>query len=128
MSNAVLVFVDIQNDFCAGGRLAIPDAEAVFPVVNSLMREFRHVVLTQDWHPPDDVSFASSNPSRQVLDRISLQSGEQVLWPDHCAAGSPGAGLGASLRRGVIGVGRGSSGTEPQPGHNSRSAPGTKAD
>lgn len=97
MSNAVLVIVDIQNDFCAGGRLAIPDAEAVFPVGNSLMREFRHVVLTQDWHPPDHVSFASSHPSRQVLDRISLLSGEQVLWPDHYLAGSPNAAFHPAL-------------------------------
>ena len=97
MSNAVLVIVDIQNDFCAGGRLAIPDAEAVLPVVNSLMREFRHVVLTQDWHPPDHVSFASSHPGRHVLDRIPLPSGEQVLWPDHCVAGSPGAAFHPAL-------------------------------
>ncbi len=97
MSNAVLVVVDIQKDFCAGGRLAIPDAEAVIPVVNSLMRTFQKVVLTQDWHPPGHVSFASSHPGRHAFERISLPSGDQVLWPDHCVAGSLGAAFHQAL-------------------------------
>lgn len=97
MSNAVLVVVDIQTDFCAGGSLAVPDSDAIIPVVNSLMREFRKVVLTQDWHPPGHVSFASSHPGHHVFERISLPSGEQMLWPDHCVAGSPGAALHPAL-------------------------------
>ncbi len=89
--NTVLVVVDVQNDFCGGGPLAVPDADAVLPVVNGLMREFRRVILTQDWHPPRHVSFASSHPGHQVFGRITLPYGEQVLWPDHCVEGTPGA-------------------------------------
>ena len=90
---AVLVVVDIQNDFCSGGSLAVPDAEAVLPVVNRLMGVFQRVVVTQDWHPPGHVSFASSHPGHPVFSRITLPSGEQVLWPDHCVADTPGAAL-----------------------------------
>ena len=91
MSVAVLVVVDVQNDFCSGGALAVPDAEGVVPVVNGLIREFRHVVMTQDWHPPGHVSFASSHPGRRAFSRIMLPYGEQVLWPDHCIEGTLGA-------------------------------------
>ena len=97
MRSAVLVVVDIQNDFCAGAGLAVPDAEAMLPGVNSLMRDFQRVILTQDWHPPGHVSFASSHPGRQVFERISLPYGEQVLWPDHCVEGTPGAAFHAGL-------------------------------
>jgi nicotinamidase-related amidase len=89
--NTVLVVVDAQNDFCAGGALPVPDADAIVPVVNGLMREFRRVMLTQDWHPPGHISFASSHPGSVVFGRITLPYGEQVLWPDHCVAGTPGA-------------------------------------
>ncbi len=89
--NAVLVVVDVQNDFCAGGALAVPDAGAILPVVNGLMRDFRRLILTQDWHPPRHVSFASSHPGQQAFGRIGLPYGEQTLWPDHCVAGTPGA-------------------------------------
>lgn len=91
MSTAVLVVVDIQNDFCAGGALAVPEAEAVLPVVNGLMRDFQRVVLTQDWHPPGHVSFASSHVGQPAFSRITLPSGDQVLWPDHCVQETPGA-------------------------------------
>jgi nicotinamidase/pyrazinamidase len=87
----VLVIVDVQRDFCAGGPLAVPDADAILPAVNGLARDFRRVILTQDWHPPGHVSFASSHPGREVYGRITLPSGEQLLWPDHCIAGTPGA-------------------------------------
>ena len=86
-----LVIVDMQVDFCAGGSLAVPDAEAILPVVNGLMHEFRRVILTQDWHPPGHVSFASSHPGKPPLSRITLSYGEQILWPDHCIAGTDGA-------------------------------------
>lgn len=91
MSAAVLIVIDVQNDFCCGGALAVPDADAILPVVNGLMRDFRHVVLTQDWHPLGHVSFASSHPGHRPFGRITLSYGEQVLWPDHCVAGTAGA-------------------------------------
>jgi nicotinamidase/pyrazinamidase len=87
----VLVVIDVQNDFCPGGALAVPDADAIVPLVNSLIRGFRRVIFTQDWHPPGHVSFASSHPGERVFDRIPLPSGEQVLWPDHCVEGTQGA-------------------------------------
>jgi nicotinamidase-related amidase len=88
---AALVIVDVQNDFCTGGPLAVPDAEAILPVVNELIRDSERVFLTQDWHPPDHVSFASQHPGHQEYGRITLPFGEQILWPDHCIAGTPGA-------------------------------------
>jgi nicotinamidase/pyrazinamidase len=87
----VLVVIDVQNDFCSGGTLAVPDADAIVPLVNGLIREFRHVIFTQDWHPPGHVSFASSHPGERAFARIPLPSGEQVLWPEHCVEGTPGA-------------------------------------
>lgn len=97
VTTAVLIVVDLQNDFCSGGALAVPDAEAVLPVVNGLMRDFRHVILTQDWHPPGHVSFASSHPGRPVFSRVILPHGEQVLWPDHCIEETHGAEFHPSL-------------------------------
>lgn len=91
MNPAVLVVVDTQNDFCSGGALAVPDAEAVLPVVNRLIRDFERVILTQDWHPPSHVSFASSHPGHSAFSRLTLPYGEQVLWPDHCVEGTHGA-------------------------------------
>ena len=88
-----LVLVDIQHDFCAGGALAVPDADAIVPVVNDLVWRFRRVFLTQDWHPPGHVSFASSHPGREPFSSITLPAGEQMLWPDHCVADTPGAAL-----------------------------------
>ena len=93
MPTAVLVVIDVQNDFCSGGALAVPDADAVLPVVNGLMGEFRRVVMTQDWHPRGHVSFASSHPGREVFGSITLPSGEQELWPDHCIESTRGAGF-----------------------------------
>lgn len=93
MKTSVLVVIDVQNDFCSGGPLAVPDAEAILPAVNDLLRRFRHVVVTQDWHPRGHVSFASSHAGRRVGDRVALPSGEQRLWPEHCVADTPGANL-----------------------------------
>jgi nicotinamidase/pyrazinamidase len=93
MATSALVVTDVQNDFCTGGALAVPDAAAILPVVNELVRKFEQVIFTQDWHPPGHVSFASSHPGRRVFDRITLPTGEQILWPDHCVAGTPGAAL-----------------------------------
>ncbi|PWB61922.1 MAG: bifunctional nicotinamidase/pyrazinamidase [Bradyrhizobiaceae bacterium] len=87
----VLLVVDIQNDFCPGGSLAVPRGDEVVPVINALARRFAHVVLTQDWHPPGHLSFASSHPDRKPYETIELPYGPQILWPDHCVQGSAGA-------------------------------------
>lgn len=87
----VLVVVDAQNDFCPGGALAVPEGDRIVPVANRLVERFPHVVLTQDWHPRGHVSFASSHPGRKPYETITVSYGEQVLWPDHCIPGTPGA-------------------------------------
>jgi nicotinamidase/pyrazinamidase len=87
----VLLVVDIQNDFCPDGALAVPRGDEVVPVVNRLARRFRHVVLTQDWHPAAHQSFASSHPGRKPFDVIEVAYGPQILWPDHCVQGTHGA-------------------------------------
>jgi nicotinamidase/pyrazinamidase len=87
----VLLVIDVQNDFCPGGALAVPRGDAVVPVVNRLGRRFQHVVLTQDWHPPGHSSFASTHPGRASFETIDLAYGAQTLWPDHCVQGSDGA-------------------------------------
>jgi len=88
-----LIVVDVQNDFCPGGRLAVQKGDEVVPVINALAQRFANVVLTQDWHPPGHQSFATSHPGRKPFDSIKLPYGEQVLWPDHCVQGSDGAAL-----------------------------------
>ena len=88
-----LIVVDLQNDFCPGGRLAVQKGDEVVPVVNALAKRFENVVLTQDWHPPGHQSFANSHPGSKPFDSITLPYGEQVLWPDHCVQGSEGAAL-----------------------------------
>jgi len=88
-----LIVVDVQNDFCPGGRLAVQKGDEVVPLVNALANHFANVVLTQDWHPPGHQSFATSHPGRKPFDSIRLPYGEQVLWPDHCVQGSDGAAL-----------------------------------
>lgn len=93
----VLLVVDVQNDFCPGGNLAVRDGDAVVPIVNALGRRFRHVVLTQDWHPAGHASFASSHPGRKPFETIELAYGPQVLWPDHCVQGTAGAAFHAAL-------------------------------
>ena len=87
----VLIIVDVQNDFCPGGALAVPQGDEIVPVVNQLAGQFAHVVLTQDWHPRDHHSFASNHPGRAAFETITTGHGEQVLWPDHCVQGSMGA-------------------------------------
>ncbi len=87
----VLLVVDVQNDFLPGGALAVPDGDAVVPAVNRLAGSFQHVVLSQDWHPPGHLSFASSHPGKAPFDMIDMPYGPQVLWPDHCVQGTLGA-------------------------------------
>ena len=94
----VLVVIDVQNDFCPGGSLPVPRGDEVVPTINEVVRRFRHVVLTQDWHPPGHLSFASSHPGRQPFESIALSYGLQVLWPDHCVQGTSGAQLPAGLQ------------------------------
>ena len=84
----VLVVVDVQNDFCPGGRLAVPHGDEVVAPINRLAAKFAHVVLTQDWHPAGHLSFASSHPGRQPFESITVAYGPQVLWPDHCVQGT----------------------------------------
>jgi nicotinamidase/pyrazinamidase len=88
-----LIVVDVQNDFCPGGQLAVQKGDEVVPVVNALSKHFQNVVLTQDWHPPGHASFATSHPGRKPFDSVKLAYGEQILWPDHCVQGSDGAAL-----------------------------------
>jgi nicotinamidase/pyrazinamidase len=86
-----LLIVDVQNDFCPGGALAVPDGDAVVPVINRLAARFDHVIQTQDWHPPGHHSFASSHEGHDPFDEIQMDYGPQTLWPEHCIQGSEGA-------------------------------------
>ncbi len=90
-ASEILLIVDVQNDFCPGGALAVPEGDAVVPVINALIPRFTHVALTQDWHTPDHTSFASGHAGRAPFETVELSYGEQVLWPDHCVQGSEGA-------------------------------------
>jgi nicotinamidase/pyrazinamidase len=87
----VLLVVDIQNDFCPGGRLAVPGGHDVVPHINRTAQRFKHAVLTQDWHPAGHLSFASSHRGKQPFETIEMAYGAQILWPDHCVQGTHGA-------------------------------------
>ena len=87
----ILLVIDVQNDFCPGGALAVARGDEVVAVVNRLAPRFSHVVMTQDWHPPGHLSFASAHPGRRPFDTIELAYGAQTLWPDHCVQESDGA-------------------------------------
>jgi nicotinamidase/pyrazinamidase len=89
--NDLLLIIDVQNDFCPGGALAVADGDAVVPVINRPAERFDHVVLTQDWHPAGHSSFATSHPGSAVFDAIDMPYGQQTLWPDHCVQGTFGA-------------------------------------
>jgi nicotinamidase/pyrazinamidase len=93
----VLIVVDVQNDFCPGGALAVPQGDEVVSIINALAARFRHVVLTQDWHPRGHFSFASRHPGKAAFDTIAASYGAQVLWPDHCVQDTPGAAFHAAL-------------------------------
>jgi nicotinamidase/pyrazinamidase len=88
---SVLVVVDVQNCFLPGGSLAVKQGEEVIPVINRLAKSFANVVMTQDWHTPGHISFASSHPGKKPFETIKLPYGDQVLWPDHCVQGTDGA-------------------------------------
>jgi nicotinamidase/pyrazinamidase len=90
-ADQALIVIDIQNDFCPGGALAVAEGDLIIPRVNALMAEFAVVVLTQDWHPPTHSSFASNHPGKAAFESVTMPYGEQTLWPDHCIQGSDGA-------------------------------------
>jgi nicotinamidase-related amidase len=95
----ILIIVDIQNDFCEGGSLATNDSNQVIPLINTLRNQpiFSHIVLTQDWHPSDHVSFASTH-KLEPFTKIDIEGKKQELWPDHCVAGSRGADFSPLLK------------------------------
>jgi hypothetical protein len=96
---SVLIVVDVQNCFLPGGSLAVKDGEQVVPVINRIAQKFAHVVLTQDWHTPGHVSFASTHAGKAPFEVIKLPYGDQVLWPDHCVQGTSGAEISEDLHR-----------------------------
>jgi len=93
----VLIVVDVQNDFCPGGSLAVANGDEVVPVINALAKRFSNIVLTQDWHPPGHSSFASSHPGKKPFETVQMSYGPQVLWPDHCVQRTKGAEFHADL-------------------------------
>ncbi len=99
MEQRALLVVDVQNDFCPGGSLAVGEGDAVVPVINALLPRYQIVVATQDWHPSGHASFASSHPGRKPLEVIELDGIQQVLWPDHCVQGTAGADFHPGLER-----------------------------
>lgn len=97
MKHAALILVDIQIDFLPGGALAVPEGDAIVPVVNSILSRFDLVVATQDWHPPNHKSFASNHADAKPFEQTTLHGLPQTLWPDHCVQGTPGADFAPSL-------------------------------
>lgn len=95
--NSVLLVIDVQNCFLPGGSLAVKDGDKVVPVINALARKFAHVVMTQDWHTPGHISFASSHGGKKPFETTDVAYGKQVLWPDHCVMGTDGAALSKDL-------------------------------
>lgn len=95
---AALIVIDVQNDFCPGGALAVPDGDAVVAPINALMEQYDTVILTQDWHPAGHLSFASAHPEKAPFETTELSYGTQVLWPDHCMQGTDGAAFHRDLR------------------------------
>ena len=97
MTHALLV-IDVQNDFCPGGALAVPGGDEIVAPINAMMPDFDAVILTQDWHPAGHSSFASTHPDKSPFDMTEMPYGPQVLWPDHCVQGSDGAAFHPKLR------------------------------
>lgn len=93
-----LIVIDVQNDFCPGGALAVPDGDAVVAPINAMMDHYETVILTQDWHPAGHSSFASCHPGKVPFEQIEVDYGPQVLWPDHCVQGTKGAAFHPDLK------------------------------
>jgi len=92
-----LIVIDVQNDFCPGGALAVAEGDAIIPRINALMGQFQTVVLTQDWHPANHASFAANHPGAEPFSLIEMAYGPQVLWPVHCVQDTPGAAFHSAL-------------------------------
>ena len=97
-ADQALIVIDVQNDFCPGGALAVADGDAVVAPINAMMGAFQTVVLTQDWHPADHSSFADMHPGAAPFSQIDMPYGPQTLWPRHCVQGSAGAAFHPGLR------------------------------
>ncbi len=91
MAKQALIVIDVQNDFCPGGALAVSGGDAIVPFVNRMIADAPHVILTQDWHPAGHSSFASTHAGKNPFETVAMPYGEQTLWPDHCIQGSQGA-------------------------------------
>jgi len=97
MAEEALIVIDVQNDFCPGGALAVADGDAIVPIVNRMIQAAPHVILTQDWHPAGHSSFASRHEGKAPFETIDMDYGTQTLWPDHCVQGTKGAAFHADL-------------------------------
>jgi nicotinamidase/pyrazinamidase len=95
--HTALLVIDVQNDFCPGGALAVEHGDAIIPLINNIAPRFETVVITQDWHPANHISFAAQHRDRAPFETITLPYGEQTLWPTHCVQGTPGAELSRHL-------------------------------
>lgn len=93
LEHAVLIVVDVQNGFTPNGNLAVAESDQIIPLINQVAKKFKNVVLTQDWHPQNHISFAENHPKHQAYDVIELPYGQQVLWPTHCVQGTHDAAL-----------------------------------
>lgn len=92
-----LIVIDVQNDFCPGGALAVADGDAIVAGINAMAQDADAVILTQDWHPADHTSFAANHPDAEAFSLVDMPYGPQVLWPNHCVQGSDGANFHADL-------------------------------
>jgi len=104
MLKEALIVIDVQNDLCVGGTLAIMEEDSVFPAINRLIDHHRHIILTQDWHTPDHVSFASNHAGKVPYNTITMPYGEQILWPDHCVMNTNGAAFHPGLNTAPAGL------------------------
>jgi nicotinamidase/pyrazinamidase len=98
LPTSALIVIDVQNDFCPGGALAVAGGDEIVPLVNSLIADAEHVVLTQDWHPAGHSSFASVHPGKNPFETIEMPYGPQTLWPDHCIQGKKGSAFHKDLK------------------------------
>ncbi|WP_348266696.1 bifunctional nicotinamidase/pyrazinamidase [Edaphobacter paludis] len=92
-----LLVIDVQNDFMPGGALPVTEGDQVVPIINALAKKFEHVILTQDWHPSEHISFAASHPNKKPFETIQAPYGAQTLWPEHCRQNTPGASFHPAL-------------------------------
>ncbi len=95
--DSALIVIDVQNDFCPGGRLAIKDGDKVIPIINDISCKFHKIIATQDWHPQSHISFAKNHPGKNPNDVVEINGIKQVLWPEHCVMGTRGADFHSDL-------------------------------